>query len=148
MKAKLLGLVLLSACAAAALATEQKEHKGKPMEGKSKPACLMMIKDANYKVTNTANGVTIEITSADAATVKIIQEKAAKAGKGCECGKHGDKKGPCPMGDKAEGKNAPCPDKMKKEHSCPMAEKAAKGAKTATEKTEAKPAETTPATGK
>lgn len=148
MKAKLLGLVLLSACAAAALATEHKAHKGKPMEGKGKPECLMMIKDATYKVTNTANGVTIEITSPDAATVKMIQEKAAKAGKGCECGKPGEKKGHCPMGGKAEGKNAPCPEKMKKAHNCPMEDKAAKDAKAAPETKEAKPAETTPASGK
>ncbi len=148
MKGKLLGLALVSVCAAAAIAAGHKEHKGKPMmDEKAKPECLMMMKGASYKVTNTANGVTIEITSPDAATVKMIQEKAVKAGKGCECGKmHGDKKGPCPMMEgKGEGKKD-CPEAMKKAHSCPMSHKEDKAAPA---KTETKPAETpAPATGK
>ncbi len=45
--------------------------------------CPMCVKGAVVKVTNTADGVTISITSTDKAAVKAIQDSAAKCASMC-----------------------------------------------------------------
>jgi hypothetical protein len=71
--------------------------KAEKAEKKEHGACLFhmeSMKDVKYEVTNTADGVTIKITSDKPELVKQIQESVLKCR---ESHKSGDQKGGCPM---------------------------------------------------
>jgi len=110
---KLMMAVAVVVVAGAALAVAQ--HPAAPAPEAGKPAhecpmarkkggkpcgCMALLKDAQVKAVNIQNGVTVEITSADAAVVKKLQELAAariKDGKFiCDCAKMRHSGKPCP----------------------------------------------------
>ena len=81
-------------------------------EKKEKPSCFFhmdSIKDAKYEVTNTANGVTISITSDKPEVVKQIQEAISQCR---EAHKSGNHKTMCPM---KNGSKAPCHTEQQEE---------------------------------
>ncbi|MBI5527364.1 MAG: hypothetical protein HY897_13595 [Deltaproteobacteria bacterium] len=80
-------------------------------------ACPMKVKGAKVEVKNVEKGVTITITGGDAAAVKEIQEKAAKAKEGCACMKGGKEQGKCPHA----GEKGACGDEQSSESKCPHA---------------------------
>ncbi|MBI5209526.1 MAG: hypothetical protein HY927_06065 [Elusimicrobia bacterium] len=88
---------------------------GHKADHKKEACCPMKVDGAQAKVVNTADGVTITITSKDPETVKKIQESAAKAAAGGlkSCPKHGN-------GAEKAGAKAGKAEAKKAVYACPM----------------------------